>query len=67
MTNARIAALKAAAYLDTAAVALRKAHNNLDAVKPELGRKGRALLKRLQVARNEAFALSIDVIEAGQP
>lgn len=67
MTNARHAAIRASAYLDTAADALRKAHAGLDAAKPELGRKGRALLKRLQAARNEVFALSIDVIEAGEP
>lgn len=69
MTNARLAAIRAAVYMDVATLAIQKAHAALDAehVKPELGREGKSVLKRLQALRNDAFALSLDVVFAGKP
>lgn len=68
-TNAQRAGTKAGAYLDIAAQAIQKAHQALvdPEVLGELGKAGRSVVERVRVLRNDANALSIDVMLVERP
>lgn len=61
-TNAQRAAIKAGAYMDIASQAIQKAHQALTDQDVELGAAGKKIVERLRVLRNDANALSIDVL-----